>query len=91
MNVKFKLKEPNQNKPTLILLKAYIDSKRLVYSTGQKVEPKYWNPKKMRTNRAKGYSSEYANLDTWLDHLETEIKKTNLQIKNEGRKPSINE
>jgi len=91
MNVKFKLKEPNQNKPTLILLKAYVDSKRLVYSTGQKVEPKYWNPKKMRTNRAKGYSSEYADLDTWLDHLETEIKKTSLKIKNEGRKPSIHE
>ena len=89
MNVKFKLKEPNQTKPTLILLKAYIDSERLVYSTGQKIEPKYWNTNKMKTNRAKGYSSDFANLDTWLDHLATELKKTYLNIKNEGRKPSL--
>ena len=91
MNVKFKLKEPNQTKPTLILLKAYIDSKRLVYSTGQKIEPKYWNENKMKTNRAKGYSIEFVNLDTWLGHLATEVKKTYLNIKNEGRKPSLTE
>lgn len=91
MNVKFKLKEPNQSKPTLILLKAYVDSKRLVYSTGEKIEPKYWNSNKMKTNRAKGYSSEFINLDIWLEHLATEVKKTYLKIKNEGRKPSLNE
>lgn len=91
MNVKFKLKEPTSSKSTLILLKTYFDGKRLTYSTGQKIEPKFWNKTKMRTRKAKGYSDNYTDLDLWLERLETELKKTVLTIKNQGHKPTIAE
>jgi len=91
MNVKFKLKEPNSTSSTLILLKAYINGQRLTYSTSYKIEPKYWNDKKMRTKKVRGYSDDYANLDIWLENLETELKKTVLNIRSQGRIPLVSE
>jgi len=41
----FKLKEPNSEAETLIMLKIYFNRDRFVYSTGKKILPKYWNNK----------------------------------------------
>jgi len=89
MNVKFKLKEPTSKSPTLVLLKAYINGNRFTYSTGHKIEPKFWNDSKMRSKRARGYSNDFVHLDLWLDNLETVLKQAVLNIKNHGRKPSL--
>ena len=43
INVKFYLKDPDGDQPSLILLKSYFNHQRLVYSTGQYIHPIYWD------------------------------------------------
>ena len=40
---KFKLKTPKADSPTLIVLKVYFKKERYICSTGEKVDPKYWD------------------------------------------------
>lgn len=44
----FRLKEPNQENPTLIFLIARFNKMKLVYSVGEKIKPQYWNPEEGR-------------------------------------------
>jgi len=39
----FKLKETSASSPTLIYLKSYFNKQRFTYSTGRKINPKYWD------------------------------------------------
>lgn len=43
INVKFYLKDPEGDQPSLILLKSYFNNQRLVYSTGQYIHSIYWD------------------------------------------------
>jgi integrase len=40
----FRLKEPNKEEATLIFLVARFKRQKLVYSIGERIKPKYWNP-----------------------------------------------
>jgi len=71
----FVLKEPKSLEPTLIYLFYNINNQRLKYSTGQKIEPKFWNPEKQRVKETKAFK-EYANFNFLLDKLETTVNDT---------------
>ena len=43
VNPRFKLKNPNSDKPTLILLKVYLNTQRFTYSTGEQIHPDNWD------------------------------------------------
>lgn len=43
VRVNFKLKEPTASFPTLIYLKTYFNRQRFTYSTGRKIQPRYWH------------------------------------------------
>lgn len=67
----FVLKEPNSTDPTLVYMLFWFNNVKLKYSTGQKINPKFWNPKKDR-QRAKETRQfpGYAEFNTLLDNLE---------------------
>jgi len=68
--VRFNLKHhSDKNKEALISLYFHYDGKRLKYSTGEKVLPKYWNTDKQRTLYTKKYP-EYVGINTRLNDLE---------------------
>lgn len=48
INAHFKLKDPKSNEPTLILLKAYFNNQRFVYSTKEYINPELWDSNKER-------------------------------------------
>jgi hypothetical protein len=55
INPKFKLKSSTpEDKPTMISLFVFYNQKRFVYSTGQKIEPKYWDKKNCKVKQVKG-------------------------------------
>jgi integrase len=72
-NVKFFLKYPKATNETLVCISFRYHNQRLVYSTSQKINPKFWNTKtqKARENRA---FPEFPEFNAYLDRLETEIQ-----------------
>ncbi len=48
INAHFKLKDSKAKEPTLILLKAYFNSQRFVYSTKEYINPELWDSEKER-------------------------------------------
>jgi len=68
--VRFNLKHhQDKSKEALISLYFHYSGKRLKYSTGEKVLPKYWNTDKQRTLYTKKYP-EYVGINTRLNDLE---------------------
>lgn len=79
-NVNFYLKKPNgQLATSLIFLQFKFNGQRLVYSFGQKVEPKNWNP---RTQRVKGNKATTADGQYALNDLLDTLSKTLLKAYN---------
>lgn len=66
------MKDPKAEAATLIYLFFNYDSKRLKYSFGETVHPKYWNFSNQRLKKSVGGSLEVNHL---LDRVEEEIKK----------------
>lgn len=73
--VRFNLKShdsQNQDSEILIVLVFRYSGKRLVWSTGEKVKPRYWNAGRAKyTNR----HPEYSELNSRLNHLEELTKE----------------
>lgn len=67
----FVLKEPKSTEPTLVYLLFRYNNVKLKYSTGQKINPKFWNPKKekQRAKETRQFPG-YAEFNTLLDNLE---------------------
>jgi len=67
----FVLKEPNSKEDTLIYLLYRFQGSKLKYSTGQKINPKFWNPETQRARESRvfpGYAEFNALLNN-LDHI----------------------
>lgn len=88
-NVRFNLDKPREIQ-SLILLKYSFHGKRIRYSTGENIPPKYWNPKTHRARQSKEFP-QYSDLNSYLDRLETEVLNIHRRAKREGRKLSIQE
>src|SRR5947209_3388314 len=67
----FVLKEPTSKEDTLVYLLYRFNGSKLKFSTGQKINPKYWNPESQRAREVRAF--KYAEFNTLLNNLETEV------------------
>ena len=66
-NVKFNLKNKNENETLVVLIFRY-DNNRFVYSTGQKINPKFWNDKEQKAKETSKFP-EYPEFNNYLNTL----------------------
>ena len=85
--VKFTLKEPNSKKESLVYLVYNYQYKRFKYSTGEKINPMYWNIKNQRAKETKKFK-EYPEFNTRLDNLESALKTVFRRMLNDGIQPN---
>lgn len=83
---RFILKEPNSKEETLIFLLFSFDNYRLKYSTGERIYPKYWNPKKQRVKETVQFT-EHPEFNARLNYIETTIRNVYRKIVNDGDSP----
>jgi integrase len=71
-SVTFVLKEPKSKMDTLIYLIFTYNSNKLKYSTGQKINPKYWNFKEHKSKEVRSFL-HYPELNALLKNLEFQV------------------
>jgi len=84
---KFVLKEPNVKTETLVYMFYNYQYRRFKYSTGEKINPKYWNPKTQRVKESKQFK-EYPEFNSRLDKLENGINNVFRRFLNDGTQPN---
>lgn len=70
---RFLLREPKSTKPTLINCHIRFNNERIVFSTGERINPIEWDSSKQRAINSKKYPHN-SELNIWLDKLEMEVK-----------------
>jgi integrase len=81
------LKQPESKDDTLIYLLFSFNGQRLKYSTGQKINPKFWNPEKQRVKESRLFP-EHEGFNALLDKLATNVKIAYRDILNAGSTPT---
>jgi integrase len=71
-NVKFNLKNKSDEESLVIMIFRY-DGNRLVYSTGQKISPKFWNDKNQKA-RENSKFPEFPEFNAYLKNIELETQ-----------------
>ena len=71
----FILKEPKSKETTLVYLLFTFNGSRLKYSTGQKINPKFWNVEKQRAKDVRDFS-EAQKFNLLLNKLEADVHDT---------------
>jgi integrase len=84
---RFVLKEPEANEPTLIYLFYNFNYQRLKYSTGEKILPKYWNPKDQKAKQSRDFQ-ESTELNVRLKNIETSVNDIYRRLINDGIEPN---
>lgn len=84
---KFILKEPTSKEETLIYLLYNYNYKRFKYSTGEKVNPKFWNAKVQRVKETKQFP-EYPEFNSRLDLIQNGINNAFRKLLNNGIQPN---
>lgn len=86
--VNFFLKEPKKVKgESLIYLFLSYNNKRLKYSTGEKINPDYWNFENQRVKETKKFP-EYPEFNSRLKSLESKANTAYRKILNDGPEPT---
>ena len=70
---RFLLRYPNDKKPTSIYYHLRFNNDRIVFATGEKINPGEWENKKQRAINSKKYPHN-TELNIWLDKIDSEIK-----------------
>ncbi|MBJ6369516.1 site-specific integrase [Snuella sedimenti] len=84
---KFILKEPNSKSDTLIYLVYNYQYKRFKYSTGETINPKFWNKTAQRVKTTKQFP-EYPEFNSRLDKIENGINNAFRKLLNDGTQPN---
>ena len=84
---KFILKEPKAKEETLVYLFYNYQYKRFKYSTGEKINPKYWNPNSQRAKESKQFR-EHPEFNSRLDNFERGIASAFRKLLNDGVQPN---
>lgn len=84
---KFILKEPNSKIETLIYLIYNYQYKRFKYSTGETINPKFWNKIAQRVKASKQFP-EYPEFNSRLDVFENGMNKAFRKLLNDGIQPN---
>ena len=85
--VKFILKEPSSKSETLIYLVYNYQYKRFKFSTGEKINPTFWNVGKSRAKETKKFK-EYPEFNSRLDTLEAGFNTAFRKLLNDGIQPN---
>ncbi|OXB09549.1 hypothetical protein B0A81_05295 [Flavobacterium plurextorum] len=85
--VRFKLKEPNSKNDTLVYLMCYYQYNEFKYSTGERINPKFWNPKSQRVKETRQFP-EYPEFNARLDKYENAINNVFRRLLNDGIQPN---
>lgn len=70
---KFLLRKPKEIKPTAIQCHLRFNGDRIVFSTGEKINPVEWDFKKQRAINSKKYPHN-SDLNMWLEKIDAEVK-----------------
>jgi len=81
---KFVLKEPNSTNKTLIYLFYNYNNQRLKYSTGEKINPKFWNSSKQRAKETSQFP-EYPEFNQRLKNIESAINNSYRRLLNDNK------
>jgi integrase len=84
---KFILKEPSSKSDTLIYLLYNYQYNRFKYSTGERINPKNWNPSNQRAKETKNFP-EYPEFNTRLDKIQNGINNAFRKLLNDGIQPN---
>lgn len=84
---KFILKEPNAKVETLIYLIYRYQYQRFKYSTGEKINPKFWNTSSQRAKASKQFP-EHPEFNSRLDKIESGINNAFRKLLNDGIQPN---
>lgn len=86
MNFTYFLKQPKSDKPSLILFSCYFkyESKKFVYSTGEKIHPKSWDFEhrqvikrgKLKASNSSAISVQLNRYEEAFEKIESQCKKT---------------
>lgn len=97
----FFLKEPKNNKETLIIFSCYFkfESKQFKYSTGEKIKPIHWNfdenrPKlkgSVKDKNASTVKNQLARYSETFERIEAECKKMNEEFTSQALKDGFNQ
>lgn len=86
-NARFTLKEPNAKSETLVYLVYDYQYKRFKYSTGEKIDPQFWNKKNHRAKESRKFP-QYPEFNSRLDVLENGINTAFRKLLNDGVQPT---
>jgi integrase len=84
---KFILKEPSAKTDTLIYLNYNYQYNRFKYSTGEKINPKFWNKNDQRVKASKNFP-EHPEFNARLDKIENGINNAFRKLLNDGIQPN---
>jgi integrase len=84
---KFILKEPTSKSDTLVYLIYNYQYSRFKYSTGESINPKFWNPTNQRAKETKQFR-EYPEFNARLAKTENAINNVFRRLLNDGIQPN---
>lgn len=84
---KFILKEPTSKSDTLVYLIYNYQYSRFKYSTGESINPKFWNPTSQRAKETKQFR-EYPEFNARLAKTENAINNVFRRLLNDGIQPN---
>jgi integrase len=84
---KFILKEPTSKTDTLVYLFYNYQYARFKYSTGESINPKFWNPISQRAKETKQFK-EYPEFNSRLAKIENAINNVFRRLLNDGIQPN---
>lgn len=79
----FNLRNKTESNPLVYLIFRY-EEKKFVYSTGQKIAPKFWNDEKQRAKETKQFP-EYPEFNAYLNKLEGQAQSIYRRYMNDGK------
>ncbi|MCX6262791.1 MAG: site-specific integrase [Bacteroidia bacterium] len=85
--VNFFLKKPKIKSETLVYLFLSYNNKRIKYSTGEKINPVYWNFENQRAKETRKFP-EYPEFNARLKSLESKANTAYRKILNDGSEPT---
>ena len=88
-NARFNLRNKSEEE-TLILLIFRYNGRRLVYSTGQKISPKFWNDKTQRIRESSRFE-HHIEFNAYLDNLAAHTQNIYRRFINDDEIPTLEE
>ena len=76
--IKLNLREPNSEKETLINIVVRYNNQKLVYSSGKRILPQYWDSSNQKAKKSKNFSGSEllnSNLRTMIEAIDPKIER----------------